>query len=146
MMIWIWLGCIIAFGLLEAVTAGLVSIWFVVGAIAALLAAIIGLEAIFQVVLFLLVSGAALILTRPLVKRYAQGRAVPTNADRVIGQQAKVVEAIDNENSTGAVYVDGKTWTARTAEGTVIPKGALVTVERMVGVKLFVTKKMEVQV
>ena len=146
MMIWIWLGCIIGFGILEALTAGLVSIWFVAGAIAALLAAILGLETLLQVTLFLLVSGAALILTRPLVKRYAQGKAVPTNADRVIGLKAKVTETIDNENSTGAVYVDGKTWTARAAGGGIIPKGALVTVERMEGVKLFVTQKTEVHV
>ena len=32
---------------------------------------------------------------------------------------------LDNENSTGAVYVDGKTWTARSADGGVIPAGAL---------------------
>ena len=35
-----------------------------------------------------------------------------------------MTETIDNENSTGAVYVDGKTWTARSADGIVIPVGA----------------------
>lgn len=138
MMTWVWLGAIVAFGILEALTAGLVSIWFVAGGLAGLLGAIAGLGTTAQVVLFILVSAAALILTRPLVKRYTQGRAVPTNADRVLGQSAKVTEAIDNENSTGAVYVDGKTWTARSGDGQFIPVGAQVTVERMEGVKLFV--------
>lgn len=138
MMTWVWLGAIVAFGILEALTAGLVSIWFVAGGLAGLLGAIAGLGTTAQVVLFILVSAAALILTRPLVKRYTQGRAIPTNADRVLGQSAKVTETIDNENSTGAVYVDGKTWTARSGDGQSIPEGALVTVERMEGVKLFV--------
>ena len=146
MMIWIWLGCIVGFGILEALTAGLISIWFVVGGIAALLCAILGAGTLFQIVVFIAVSAAALILTRPLVRRYTQGKSIPTNADRVLGQTAKVTEAINNENSTGAVYVDGKTWTARTTDGDVIPVGTLVQIERMEGVKLFVTRKMEVTV
>lgn len=146
MMIWIWLSCIVGFGILEAVTAGLISIWFVVGGIAALLCAILGVGTLFQVVVFLAVSAAALIITRPLLRRYTTGTAVPTNADRVIGLSAKVTETISNENSTGAVYVDGKTWTARSSDNNVIPAGEQVYVEKMEGVKLFVTKKTEVHV
>ena len=146
MMIWIWLGCIVGFGILEALTAGLISIWFVAGGIASLLCAILGAGTLFQIVVFIAVSAAALILTRPLVRRYTQGKSIPTNADRVLGQTAKVTEAINNENSTGAVYVDGKTWTARTTDGDVIPAGTLVQIERMEAVKLFVTRKMEVTV
>ena len=146
MMIWVWLGCIVGFGILEAVTAGLISIWFVVGGIASLLCAIFGAGVLFQIIVFLVVSAAALVITRPLVRRYTKGTAVPTNADRVLGLKAKVTETISNENSTGAVYVDGKTWSARSSDGTVIPAGELVYVEKMEGVKLFVTTKMEVTV
>ena len=146
MMIWIWLGCIVGFGLLEAMTAGLISIWFVMGAIAALLCSILGAGTLFQVIVFLTVSAAALVVTRPLLRRYTQGSTVATNADRVLGLAAKVTETISNENSTGAVYVDGKTWTARSSDGSVIPAGAQVYVERMEGVKLFVTVKKEVSV
>ena len=81
---------------------------------------------------------AALALTPPLVKKITAGRSVPTNADRVLGREAKVTETIDNENSTGAVYVDGKTWTARSSDGTVLPIGTRVIAERMEGVKLYV--------
>ena len=141
MMTIVWTAAIILFGVVEAMTAGLVSIWFVMGAAAALLAAILGIGITMQVVLFIAVSAAALVMTRPLVRRYTQGKTVPTNADRVLGQKAKVTEAIDNENSTGAVYVDGKTWTARSADGSVIPAGAQVRIEKMEGVKLFVRKE-----
>ena len=148
MMIWAWLGAIVLFGIIEAVTAGLVSILFVMGAAAALLAAILGIGTTVQILLFIAVSAAALVMTRPLVRRYTQGKSVPTNADRVLGQKAKVTETIDNENSTGAVYVDGKTWSARSADGSVIPAGVQVRIEKMEGVKLFVTtlEKMEVTV
>ena len=147
LMIWLWLGAAVLFGIVEALTAGLVSIWFVAGAGAALIGALLGAGTGVQVGLFVVVSAAALAATRPLVRRYASGKAVPTNADRVLGQTAKVTEAVDNGNAAGAVYVDGKTWTARSADGSVIPAGTMVTITRMEGVKLFVRKaeeKMEV--
>lgn len=139
-MIWVWLGAAVVFGVVEALTAGLVSIWFVAGSAAALIGAFLGAGLGVQVALFVVVSAAALAVTRPLVRRYTAGKAVPTNLDRVLGDSGKVTETIDNENSTGAVYVDGKTWTARSADGSVIPAGTVVEILRMEGVKLFVKK------
>ena len=147
MMTIVWTAAIILFGVVEAATAGLVSIWFVAGALVALVAAFVDASLTVQIVLFLAVSAAALIMTRPLLRKITAANATPTNADRVIGQLAKVTEPIDNENSTGAVYVDGKTWTARSADDSVIPTGSRVKIESMQGVKLLVSpaeNKMEV--
>ena len=115
----------------------MVSIWFVCGAVAALLAAFLGAALWLQIALFLVVSAVTLAATRPLVKKM-KTEAVPTNLDRAIGSAARVTEDIDNDAGTGAVYVDGKTWTARSSNGSVIPIGTRVTVERMEGVKLYV--------
>lgn len=134
----VWTGAIIVFGIVEAVTAGLVSIWFVAGALAALVAAFVDAPIPIQLVLFLAVSAAALALTRPVLNKITAANAVPTNADRVLGGTAKVTETIDNENAAGAVYADGKTWTARSADGAVIPAGSRVRIEAMEGVKLIV--------
>ena len=127
----LWIAAIVVFGVVEAVTAGLVSIWFVPAAMA-------GAGLLIQLVLFLAVSAAALAATRPLVKKLSAGRAVPTNADRVLGRTARVTETIDNDSASGAVYVDGKTWTARSADGSVLPAGSRVEIRRMEGVKLIV--------
>ena len=147
MMTIVWTAAIILFGAAEAMTAGLVSIWFVAGALVALVAAFVDASLTVQVVLFLVVSAAALAVTRPLLRKITAANAIPTNADRVIGELAKVTETIDNENSTGAVYADGKTWTARSADDSVIPAGSRVKIESMQGVKLLVSpaeNKMEV--
>ena len=136
-MIVIWIAAIVVFGIVEAVTVGLVSIWFVLGAVAGLLAAVLGA----QIVLFFVVSIAALAATRPLVQKMLHRDETPTNADRVLGQTARVTETIDNTVPTGAVYADGKTWTARSASGRVIPKDTLVKVQRMEGVRLFVEEE-----
>ncbi|MBR5704787.1 MAG: helix-turn-helix domain-containing protein [Deltaproteobacteria bacterium] len=143
MMTIVWIAAIIVFGIAEAATAGLVSIWFVVGAVAALITVELGGSLWMQLVLFLIVSIAALVATRPLARRMLDHAITPTNADRVLAHTARVVEAVDNERSRGAVYIDGKTWTARSEDGALIPKDAMVTVVRMEGVKLFVTEKKE---
>ena len=140
LMSWVWLVAAVLFGIVEALTAGLVSIWFVAGAAAALIGALLGAGTPIQAALFLAVSAAALAATRPLVRRFAKDGTVATNADRALGQAGRVTEAVDNAASTGAVYVDGKPWTARSADGSVIPAGAAVQVLRMEGVKLFVEK------
>lgn len=138
MTLYIWIGAIVLFGIVEAATAGLTSIWFVLGSIAGLIAAICGGKIWLQVVLFFVISIVALIATRPLVRKFNEHGTQPTNLDTVIGQSARVTETIDNAVPTGAVYIQGKTWSARSEEETVIPANTMVTVVRMEGVKLYV--------
>lgn len=89
------------FLIVEAVTAGLVSIWFVFGSLVALICAALGAAVWLQIFWFVIVSVATLVLTRPLVKRYVDSRSVATNADRSIGRAAVVTERIDNLAATG---------------------------------------------
>ena len=134
----VWIAAIVIFGVAEAMTAGLVSIWFVIGSVAGLVTAVCGGPVWLQVVVFFLVSIAALIVTRPLVARMSKKDNVATNADRVLGGLARVTEDIDNTVPTGAVYIDGKTWSARSVDDSLIKAGRMVRVVRMEGVRLFV--------
>ena len=136
-----WLIAFVALGAVEAATAALTSIWFAVGALAAFVAAALGAGIWVQVVVFILASAAALAATRPLVRKFTAGRKEATNADRVIGQSVRVTEAIDNLAPSGAVYVDGKTWTARSSDGSFIREGAMVRVVSLKGVTLFVKEE-----
>ena len=138
MMTIIWIAAIIVFGIAEAATAGLVSIWFVAGAVAALIVTELGAVLWLQFAVFLAVSILALIATRPLARKMLDKTIVPTNADRVLHHKAKVTETVDNENAAGAVYIDGKTWSARSENGSIIEKGRMVKIIRMEGVKLYV--------
>lgn len=138
MMTLIWIVAMVVFGVVEAVTVGLVSIWFVFGSVAGLIAACCGGAIWLQVGLFFVVSIAALAFTRPLAKKLLYKNVTATNADRVLGQTARVTEDIDNSVPTGAVYVGGVTWTARSQDGQPIPCDTQVRVVRMEGVRLFV--------
>lgn len=136
-----WVVALVVFLIVEAVTAGLVSIWFVFGSLVALICAALGAAVWLQIFWFDIVSVATLVLTRPLVKRYVDSRSVATNADRSIGRAAVVTERIDNLAATGAVKLDGVVWTARSTDDAVaIETGERVTVRAIEGVKLIVER------
>ena len=134
----VWLVLMVLLFIIEAATAGLTVIWFALGALAALIAALFGAQIWLQVLWFLVVSIATLWFTRPLALKYLNGRSVATNADRVVGMEGVVCEDIDNLAGTGAVKLDGKEWTARSESGMGISKDAIVIVKRIEGVKLIV--------
>ena len=136
----VWIIAVVAFLAVEGITVGLTAIWFALGSLAAMFCALAGGAVWLQIVLFLLVSAVALYFTRPLVKKHINGKVIPTNADAVIGKECRVTETVDNIAGTGAVYVDGKTWTARSVDDSVIEKGTLVAAQRIEGVKLIVEK------
>lgn len=137
----IWAVIIVLFAVLEMMTAQLLSIWFVLGAIGALIAALFGANTTVQIVVFITITIIALIATRPIVKKHLNTKVQSTNADRCIGQDAVVIEQIDNMRSTGQVKVNGSVWSARSADNTVVEADTIVTVEKIDGVKLIVTAK-----
>ena len=104
----VWAAAIVVFGVLEGMTAQLVSIWFVLGAIAALVAALCGATLPVQIIIFVAVTIITLIATRPIVKKKINFKAEKTNADRCIGESAVVTEEINNLEAKGLVKADGK--------------------------------------
>lgn len=138
----VWVVLMICFLVAEGLAPGLVSIWFALGALAALISALLGAQVWLQAVWFVVVSVLALVVTRPLAKKYVNSRTQATNADMLIGQECIVTETIDKLRGTGAVSVAGKVWTARTDEPEkIIEKGSVAVIERIEGVKLIVRTK-----
>lgn len=133
-----WLGAAIVFAIAEAATMGLVSIWFAAGSLIAMLASIFGAALWLQILLFLVTSAVILYLAKKLAKdRFNQERE-HTNADRIIGMEAVVLESVDNGAPSGQIRVDGQIWTARSISGTVIPAGTCVVIREIIGVKAMV--------
>ena len=136
----IWLALLLIFAGAEAVSVGLTSVWFAAGSLCALIAALLGAPLWIQITLFLVVSVLCLLAVRPLARRHLNSKVEPTNADRVIGQQAQVTEDIDNIRGKGAVVIRGVDWSARCEDGLPVPAGSLVRVLRIEGVKVFVER------
>lgn len=125
-------------------TVDLICIWFAAGAAAGLLASLLGLPATVQSAVALIVSIATLAAVRPIAKKHFNQGRVPTNADRLIGKEASVLEDIDSLQSTGLVSVEGQEWSARSADDKKrIPAGSIVEVSAISGVKLVVTEKIQ---
>ena len=138
-MVYIWIGALVLFVVLEAATAGITSLWFVLGALVALGIALLGWAEWFQVGVFFTVSITSLFLLRPLVKKYIDPKKENTNVDALIGTQGLVLEKIDNISGQGRVKLGGMEWSARSENGENIEKDAVVTVVRIEGVKVFVS-------
>jgi len=138
--LYIWLGLMVVFIIVEAVCAiHLVSIWFAAGALVAMIAAALGAKLWLQVTLFILVSGVLLALLWPMVKKFLRPNLKKTNLDSIIGSTGLVTGTVDNMESTGQVKLNGMEWTARSTSGKIIDPHTEVKVDRIEGVKVFVT-------
>ena len=135
----IWLALMVVFLIAEALTVSMVSLWFAAGAVVALLLSLLHLQVWVQVVLFFVVSGVLLACLRPMVRRHVAPKIVPTNVDAIVGTRGIVTAEIDNVCAAGQVKVNGMEWSARSTTGEIIPEGTLIRVERIEGVKAFVT-------
>lgn len=136
----VWLIAFLGLLVLELLTVGLVSIWFALGAVASLLVSFFTDSVMIQTIVFAVVSIVALIVTRPLLKRFKILKIEPTNLDRVIGKEALVTSDI-LPSKYGEVEVLGNVWTAVSDEK--IVTGTKVVVEKIDGSKLIVKKKGE---
>ena len=137
-----WIAVIVLAIIFEAQTAAITAIWFVPAGVVSLILALCDVTWQIQVLVFALLSLVLLLFGLLVVKKRVTKKAhTPTNADRIIGMDGMVTEEIDATASTGEVKADGKRWTARTEDGSVITAGTVVTILRIEGVKVFVAKK-----
>ena len=136
-----WLAVFVLLIVIELATMGLTTIWFAGGAVAGFIASMLGANVVIQAVVFFVVSIVLLIFTRPYAVRYINSNKTKTNIDGLIGQEALVLEEINNIRETGCARLEGKEWTARSVDDSVIPADTVVIVERIEGVKLIVKTK-----
>ena len=134
-----WLAAMVIFMAAEAMTVTLVSIWFAVGALGAILVALLGGGLILQVTVFLALAVVLLMGLRGVVRKHFTPRITKTNIDSVIGATGIVITPVNNIAALGQVQVDGMEWSARSTTGSHIPAGAVVKVDKIEGVKVFVS-------
>ena len=139
-----WLIAFVALAGIEAATMALTTVWFAGGAIAAFLMSLVHASVNAQLTVFAVVSFALLIFTRPWAVKHVNRRAVKTNADSLVGKQARVTSEINNSLQTGSAVVNGQEWTARAnKDGEIYPADTLVEIRAIQGVKLIVQKAQE---
>ena len=134
-----WLAAMVGFIIAEATTVTLVSIWFALGALGAILVALFGGGLALQVTVFLALAVALLICLRSIVRRHFNPRLTRTNVDSVIGAVGIVTVPVNNIAALGQIQIGGMEWSARSTSGEHIPAGTTVTVDRIEGVKVFVS-------
>lgn len=138
MELWFWIALAVVMVIAEAATAQLVSLWFIGGAVAAIVVQLLGGPLWAQILAFGLVSLALLLLLRPVLKKYMKKDIVKTNVEALAGRKALVIERIDNLQATGRIKLDGTDWTARSIDDSIIEPGGEVIIQSVSGVKAIV--------
>jgi len=134
-----WLAIAAVMAVVEIASMGLITIWFVVGGLAAFVAGFVGADLTVQIIVFLVVSIACLALLRPLIIKHR--RMGELHEPTPVGQNAVVVERIDNDALTGRIETpDHMTWAALSADGTPIESGTQVRVVEQRSIKLVVER------
>lgn len=126
--------------IVELNTLALVSIWFVVGGIAAFVAAYFHVSFLSQFAIFVLTSGFLGVIMSPFVRRLNKNY-MPTNTDSLVGREGITESELDVVTGAGRAMVDGQSWAAKSATGSNIPDKTVVVIERIEGVTLFVRPK-----
>ncbi len=136
-MVYFWLCLVIVLGVFEAVTVNLVSIWFVLSGIVALLLSLVVKSFVIQFGVFVVLGVLFMILIKKYLEPKVMVKKEKTNLDRIIGMKGVVTEDID-EIDGGEVKVDGKKWSAFSKN--TLKKGEYVKILKMRGVKLDVER------
>ena len=136
-MSYIWLGVVILLTLVECMTVGLTTIWFVISGIVALLVSLTVDNFLLQFGIFVILGIFLLITTRPLLLKFLKPKNEKTNFDRIVGMEGVVTEKI-TKNTIGEVKVDGKKWSAISDKK--IEKDSIVKIISIDGAKLKVEK------
>ena len=140
MITFIWIAISVGAVVLELITpTALVSIWFAVGGIIAVILAALNMPLWLQIAAFVIVSFVSMLVVRPVAYRYLRGNTVSTNADRCIGEIGIVTRKI-SEDAWGEVKVNGALWSAVSVEHDTIEEHEEVKVVAIEGAKLLVRK------
>lgn len=139
----IWLIAAIVFFIAEALTAGLATIWFAAGSVAAMLISFLDVSAKIQAAVFIAVSFGLLIFTRKIFVEKLRAGTEKTNINALIGKKGIVISPV-MPYSVGQVKVNGQVWSAasKNPEDS-FEEGQLVTISAIEGVKLIITSSEE---
>lgn len=134
---WLWVILVVIFAVIEGFTLGLTTIWFAIAALVMVFLSFLPIPLSVQVLIFLVISAALLIFTRPVaIKKFKIGRE-KTNVDSLVGKNALVVKQI-TEFDSGEVKLSGQIWTAVSEDGSALAEGSKCLVSRIEGVKAIV--------
>lgn len=135
-MFYIWFAVVVILGIVEVMTTNLVSIWFVISGILAMIASKFTDNLFIQIAIFVII-GIALIPYSKKIYKKINLKKEKTNLDRIIGMKGIVTKDITKGN-IGEVKVDGKRWSAYS--DTNIKEGDFVKVLSINSVKIKVEK------
>ena len=138
MWVYIWVAIILLAIVVEIATVELVGIWFVPGALIALVLALFGVHWAIQVGVFAVATVLFIIFFRKKLIQYLSKDKSKTNTDLLIVKELKLITPIAFQ-TPGSVKINGVVWSASLEDETAeLKEGSLVKVVEIKGNKLIV--------
>jgi membrane protein implicated in regulation of membrane protease activity len=135
---WVWMIVAAVFVVGEIFTAGFFLLVFGIGAAVAGVLALFDLGAAWQWVAFIVVSFVSFLASRRFADRVSDEQPPGIGADRFIGEQCVVLEAVESAANTGRVRMNNEEWRADSTDGESIAVGERVVVTGIRGTHLLV--------
>jgi membrane protein implicated in regulation of membrane protease activity len=136
---YVWIAVLVVSLVTEAITTDLVAVWFFPSSVVAIILAVCGVPWYVQLPVFLVLGVALVAATRPICKKWLDGKKIKTGTELLLGQTALVTEEICNLEERGEVRINGLCWSARAQDpALVIAVGEQVSVLEIRGVKVIV--------
>ena len=137
--IWVWLILILATLALEIMTVDLISIWFSLGALVALILSVLSVPIPWQIAAFIIVSVLLLATVGQWSRKVLKNRTINTNVDSLIGQEIIILKRADYL-TRGEGKIRDVVWTVVCEKGDSVEEGDIAIIQRIDGNKLFVKK------
>ncbi len=135
----LWIAVIIISAVIEAASVQLLTIWFAIGAFAALIADACSAPFYIQIFIFLFVSIVLLVFTRPILKKL-MNKNQETDVNSEVGKIGTVTTEINPQKNEGRVMLGDVSWIAKSKDMSVIPADAKVKIEAVDGTTLIVSE------
>lgn len=135
----VWLALFLLLAIIEMISLDLYFIMLGVGALGGVVVALAGGPGWLQVVVFCVMALAMIFLVRPIALRHLRKdpEALRTNVDRLIGEDALVLEPTTRMN--GRAKIGGETWSVRTDDEVPLQPGTYGSVVRIEGATAYIT-------
>ncbi len=135
----LWGILIVVSLIVELITDELIIIWGTIGAVCSFIATLFHAPIWLQLLIFIVSTTLTILISRPYIKKYAKKEIIRTNADRILGMTAIVIEPFDN-GGIGKISVEGKIWRAMSSSNESFILNEEVKIEGFSGTKVIVSK------
>lgn len=148
-LMWFWLAVMVLCLVVEAASFSLTTVWGAISALVMIFLSRTNMPLRWQLILFLVLTIALVLITRPFAMKKLKLGKNTTNVNSMEGQEVLVVKRISKFEKGEVKAKNGVVWSAKNADensDSEIPEGSVCVIEKVDGNTLSVKLKNQLEV